>query len=67
MLSNLNMRLAIAHTINTSEIVEKALNGYGYPARGMYTPVISWAFNPNASLPAYDPMKAEKILNQLGI
>jgi peptide/nickel transport system substrate-binding protein len=66
MLSNLNMRLAIAHAINTSEIVEKALNGYGYPARGMYTPVISWAFNPNASLPTYDPMKAEKILNQLG-
>ncbi|MEM1610277.1 MAG: ABC transporter substrate-binding protein [Sulfolobales archaeon] len=66
LLSDIRMRLAIAYAINTSEIVEKALNGYGYPARGMYTPVISWAFNPNASLPSYDPAKAEALLDELG-
>ncbi len=59
-------RFAIAHAINRSEIVEKAEYGYGYPAEGMYTPAIKWAFNPNVKLPEYDPQKAEQLLDQLG-
>ncbi len=59
-------RFAIAHAINRSEIVEKAEYGYGYPAEGMYTPAIKWAFNPNVKLPEYNPQKAEQLLDQLG-
>ena len=65
-LSDLKMRLAIAYAINRTELVEKAENGYGYPAEGMYTPAIAWAYNPNAKLPPYDPDKANALLDELG-
>ncbi len=65
-LADLRMRLAIAYTINRTEIVEKAENGYGYPAEGMYTPAIKWAYNPDAKLPPYDPAKANTLLDELG-
>jgi len=60
------VRLAIAYAINRSEIVEKALSGFGEPAEGTYTPAIAWAYNPHAKLPPYDPAKAEKILDEAG-
>ncbi|MEZ0289780.1 MAG: ABC transporter substrate-binding protein [Sulfolobales archaeon] len=66
MLADVRMRYAIAYAINRSEIVEKALSGYGMPAQGMYTPVISWAYNPNATEPPYDPAKASQLLDELG-
>lgn len=66
LLSDLRMRLAIAYAINRSELVEKAESGYGYPAQGMYTPAIQWAYNPNATLPPYDPSRAEALLDELG-
>ena len=65
-LADLRMRLAIAYAINRTELVQKAENGYGYPAEGMYTPAIKWAYNPNATLPPYDPAKANALLDELG-
>ncbi|MEM1633873.1 MAG: ABC transporter substrate-binding protein [Sulfolobales archaeon] len=65
-LAETRMRYAIAYAINRSEVVEKALNGFGAPAEGMYSPVIKWAYNPNAKQPPYDPGKAGQILDELG-
>lgn len=65
-LSDLNVRLAIAHAIDREEIVEKALGGYGYPAEGTYVPAIAWAYNPNAKLPPFNPDKAREILDNAG-
>jgi peptide/nickel transport system substrate-binding protein len=65
-LADVKMRFAIAYAINRTELVVKAENGYGYPAEGMYTPAIQWAYNPNAKLPPYDPDKANQLLDELG-
>ncbi len=65
-LAKREVRYAIAYAINRSEIVEKAMGGYGFPARGAYPPIIKWAFNPNAKLPEYNPEKAKEILDKLG-
>ncbi|MEZ0394133.1 MAG: ABC transporter substrate-binding protein [Desulfurococcaceae archaeon] len=59
-------RLAIAMSINRTELAIKAYNGLAYPARGTYVPGIAWAWNPNATLPPYDPQEASRILDQLG-
>jgi peptide/nickel transport system substrate-binding protein len=63
---NKDVRFAIAYAINRTEIVEKAFSGYGFVAKGMYVPAITWAYNPNAQPPSYNPAKAEEILDKLG-
>ncbi len=60
------LRLAIAHAINRSYIVQKAMYGYGFPAEGGYVPAIKWAFNPNAKLPEYNVALANKLLDEAG-
>ncbi|MGC8577336.1 MAG: ABC transporter substrate-binding protein [Thermoproteota archaeon] len=60
------LRLAIAYAINRSYVVEKAMSGYGFPARGGYTSAIKWAFNPNATLPNYNVTLANKLLDDAG-
>ena len=60
-------RYAIAYAINRKEIVDKAMNGYGYPAEGTYVPAIKWAYNPNVKLPEYNPEKAKELLDKLGL
>lgn len=62
----LELRKAVALAINRQEIVEKALKGFGAPAKGFYTPAIAWAYNDKATLPDYNPEEAKKILDQAG-
>ena len=63
---DVRVRRAIAYAINRTEVVEKAMAGYGFPAEGCYIPGIAWAYNPDAKLPPYDPVKAEELLNESG-
>jgi peptide/nickel transport system substrate-binding protein len=66
-MNNLLFREALAYAINRSQISQKATEGVWPVAQGMYPPVIAWAHDPNVHLPAYDPAKAEQLLNQAGL
>jgi len=66
LLADKRFRLAISHAIDRKEIVEKAMAGFGFPAEGAYTPVISWAYNPYARMPDYNLTKANALLDELG-
>jgi peptide/nickel transport system substrate-binding protein len=63
--NRIQVRHAIAMSIDKDEINQKILLGFGKPA--LY-PIASssWALNPDATLPKYDPAGAEQILDQLG-
>jgi peptide/nickel transport system substrate-binding protein len=61
-----NFRLAIAMSIDRNELNQKAYNGYAFPATTAWLPGMAAWWNPNATLPPYDPEKAKQILDQLG-
>lgn len=61
-----NFRLAIAMSIDRNELNQKAYNGYAFPATTAWLPGMATWWNPNATLPPYDPEKAKQILDQLG-
>lgn len=63
---DLRVRQAIAHAINRQEVLNRALQGVGEVAEGFYTPAIAWAYNPDAVPPAYDPDRAEALLDEAG-
>lgn len=63
---DVRVRKAVAMAINRQEIVDKLYQGFVKPAEGYYTSVVSWANNPNAKQPAYDPAGAEKLLDEAG-
>ena len=65
-MNNLQFREAMAYALNRPVIADKASAGVWPAAEGMYPPVISWAYNKNAKLPAYDPKKAEELLTAAG-
>jgi peptide/nickel transport system substrate-binding protein len=61
-----DFRLAIAMSINRTEINLKAYNGYAFPATTAWLQGMSFWWNPNATYPPYDPDKARQLLDQLG-
>ncbi|MFO7246686.1 MAG: ABC transporter substrate-binding protein [Thermaerobacter sp.] len=63
---DLRVRQAVAHAINRGEVLDRALQGIGAAAEGFYTPAIAWAYNPDAVAPAYDPARAEALLDEAG-
>lgn len=65
-MSDLKFRQALAYAINRPQIAQKATSGIWPVAEGMYPPVISWAYNKDARLPAYNPSKAEQLLTAAG-
>jgi peptide/nickel transport system substrate-binding protein len=68
-LSNPRVRHALAYAINRTEINQVAYLGLCTPGKGAYSatyPGLEWAFNPNALLPDYDPVKAEQLLDEAG-
>jgi len=63
---NKDFRFAIAYALNRTDILYRAFSGFGFVAKGMYVPSISWAYNPNAQPPEFNLEKANQILNSLG-
>jgi peptide/nickel transport system substrate-binding protein len=64
-LKNVKVRRAIAHGINVQELIDRELNGAGYPLSG---PVYPQAFGVDPNLPpiAYDPEKSRELLAEAG-
>jgi peptide/nickel transport system substrate-binding protein len=64
---DLRVRQAINMAINRTELVNRALLGYGAPGLGFYTPLIAWAYNAKAQVPAFDAASAERLLDEAGM
>ena len=65
LLADQRLRQALAHGLDKSELITRALAG---TARSIDTPILpgSWAFNPDVSWYAPDREAAERILKELG-
>jgi peptide/nickel transport system substrate-binding protein len=64
-LSNPDVRRALAHGINREEIIKYKWEGYGRIANTLLVPG-HWAFNANVRTYEYDPEMAKKFLDQAG-
>lgn len=59
------VRLAIAHAINKTEIIQCVLLGKGKPATGPFPPQ-SWAYNPEVEDFEYNIEKSKQLLKEAG-
>ena len=66
---DLNFRLAVAHAIDSDDIVKRAMGGIGQKATTYVTPLYAWACNtdPEAAVPAHDLDKAKSYMEQTGL
>jgi peptide/nickel transport system substrate-binding protein len=64
-LQNLKVRQAIAHAIDAEGFTLGVLQGTTGPANTHFT-TGSWAYDPDATLPEYDPEKARQLLEEAG-
>jgi peptide/nickel transport system substrate-binding protein len=60
---DVRVRRALASAIDRRKIVKEALEGFGAPAVGWYTPDVDWAYNPDARVPEYDAAAASRLLD----
>lgn len=63
--SDKRVRRAITHAINKQDIIAGVLLGYGTPCTGPFPPE-SWAYNPNVTDLAYNPVLSIKLLEEAG-
>jgi peptide/nickel transport system substrate-binding protein len=61
------VREAINRAIDRQAILAEALQGYGAPGFGFYTPVVGWAYDGSAHVPAFDPERARALLDEAGL
>jgi peptide/nickel transport system substrate-binding protein len=61
-----NVRLAVGHALNRTEIARKLLNGVCEPAASIFTPG-TFGYLPGMHQVAYDPAKAKKMLADAGV
>lgn len=59
------VRRALTHAINKDDIIKGVLQGYGRPCTGPFPPE-SWAYNPDAPDPEFNPDKARDLLFEAG-
>lgn len=59
------VRLAFSNAIDRGRLIADVLHGNGQPANGDQ-PRYSWAFDPSAHAPAYDPAAAAALLDAAG-
>ena len=66
---DINFRLAVAHAIDSDDIVKRAMGGIGQKATTYVTPLYAWACNtdPEAAVPAHDLDKAKSYMEQTGL
>lgn len=63
--SDVRVRRAIQLAIDVPALINGALYGNGVPLNGAFSPV-SWAYDPTIEPPAYDPVQAERLLDEAG-
>lgn len=63
---DVKVRQALAYAIDRTDVTNKVAKGVCKPSEGTYESAVEWAYNPNAKLPAYDPAKAEAMLDEAG-
>ncbi len=59
------VRRAIALAVDRDAIVTHLLNGYARPATGLLAPN-HWAYEPNVTRYSYDPVAAQRLLDEAG-
>lgn len=64
-LSNKNLRKAIAHGIDINLIIQEVLKGQAVQAKGLLASS-NWAHNPDVMLYEHDPAKAKQLLDEAG-
>ncbi|MBV7338305.1 hypothetical protein KFU94_60785 [Chloroflexi bacterium TSY] len=65
-LSDRNVRLAIAHSLNYDAIIDEVFLGEGYQIASNVMPALEWAHNGDLEPYAYDPELAASILAEAG-
>lgn len=66
-LGQLAVRQAIAHALNRQAIIDQAWSGHGTAAYGPISPDLKRFHAPGLPVPAFDPGKAERLLEQAGL
>ena len=64
--SDRNVRIALAYATNRADIISKLLHGSARAAETDQSPVLSWAFTNDVTHYSYDPQKARAILDADG-
>jgi peptide/nickel transport system substrate-binding protein len=64
--SDRNVRVALAYATNRQEIIDKILHGSAIPAETDQSPLLSWAYTNDVTHHPYDPQKARAILDADG-
>ncbi|HEY3674678.1 MAG TPA: peptide ABC transporter substrate-binding protein [Candidatus Tumulicola sp.] len=64
--SDRNVRLALAYATDRSEIIEKLLHGSAIPAETDQSPKLSWGYSNDIQHHLFDPEKAKQILEADG-
>ncbi len=64
--SDRNVRVALAYATNRQEIIAKILHGSAVPAETDQSPKLSWAYTNDVTHYPYDPAKARAILDADG-
>ena len=63
---DLRVRQAITHAVDPKAISTQVFAGLVTPSTATYISTVPWAYNANAKQPAYDPVIAEKLLDEAG-
>jgi peptide/nickel transport system substrate-binding protein len=66
-LDNVEVRQALATAINRDDVTTKVTGGIAPVSNGPYVQGIEWAFDPSVKSPAFDPAKAEEMLDAAGL
>jgi peptide/nickel transport system substrate-binding protein len=64
---DLRVREALNRALDRPALVRHALQGYGAPGYGFYTPSIAWAYNARAIAPAFDRDRSRSLLDAAGL
>jgi peptide/nickel transport system substrate-binding protein len=64
--SDRNVRVALAYATNRTEIIDKILHGSAIPAETDQSPKLSWAYTNDIQHHPFDPAKAKQILDADG-
>jgi peptide/nickel transport system substrate-binding protein len=64
--SDRNVRVALAYATNRSEIIQKILHGSAIPAVTDQHPLLSWAYTDDVTHYPFDPVKARALLDADG-
>ena len=65
-LSDLNVRKAIAHSLDYDAIIDQVYLGQGYQIASNVLPAVSWAHDPSIAPYAYDIEMAKQLLEEAG-